>query len=337
MESVLTKTKNYYRCIGSVYENALKREDCDIKLRDKDGNDAGKTKGERIMGTVSVRTPNGIHTFSVYFQNLTSKGETNKQWKMACDMLEWNPEINGNGNPATEVNIEGTVGINDYYNPNTKKVSSSLRWRVGRGNTMVNDEKGCSLNAVGIIYAIKPEIRNEEETGRLLVTIYGAESNGTCFPIDAIVDKEMADDFTDAFEVGQTVNFDFDLVSRHIGAKPTSKKAFGKAGSVTVNSGFDIDELMIVGADDPIEEPEEKFVEDEEGKMVEVKTDWIDLKTMKAAIKVRQQMLDELEKNPPAPKKSGKSDSFAEKKARAMAATKKRDVNMDFGEDDDPF
>ena len=32
MESSLNKSKNFYRCIGTVYEKGFKREDCKVKI-----------------------------------------------------------------------------------------------------------------------------------------------------------------------------------------------------------------------------------------------------------------------------------------------------------------
>lgn len=301
-ESILTKTSNWFRCVGYLSESNLKREDCDIKQKDANGQDAGTKKGERIMGSVAVKTDNGIHTFNVYTQNLTSKGEESKQWKMYCDMLNWNPKINGEpGIEPTLVNIEGAVSINDYINQRGE-ISSTLRWRVGRANTKASpeDAKGTTLKATLYINSITPEIRQEEETGRLCVTLYGAEGNGTCFPVNAIVDENMADDFEACYEVGMTVPFEFELVSRHVGGENKGEtKKFGRAGKVAVNNGFDVQELMLVGGDDEIEEPDELTTEDEDGNEMEVKTQWINPKAMKKAIKVRAQMLEQLKANPP--------------------------------------
>lgn len=300
-ETILDKTSNYYRCIGYLYESGLKREDCEIKLKDEQGNPNGTTKGERILGNIAVKTDNGIHTFNVYAQNLTSKGEESKQWKMYCDMMDWNPKVNGEpGVEPTLVNIEGTVSINDYVNQRGE-ISSTLRWRVGRANTKASpeDAKGTTLKATLYINSITPEIRQEEETGRLCVTLYGAEGNGTCFPVNAIVDEDMADDFESCYKVGMTVPFEFELVSRHVGGENKGEtKKFGRSGKVAVNNGFDVQELMLVGGDDEIEEPDELTTEDEDGNEVEVKTQWINPKAMKKAIKVRAQMLEQLKANP---------------------------------------
>lgn len=301
-ESILMKTSNWFRCVGYLSESNLKREDCDIKQKDANGQDAGTVKGERIMGSVAVKTDNGIHTFNVYAQNLTSKGEESKQWKMYCDMLNWNPQIGGDSSiEPTLVNIEGTVSINDYVNQRGE-ISSTLRWRVGRANTKASpeDAKGTTLKATLYVHSITPEIRQEEETGRLCVTLYGAEGNGTCFPVNAIVDEDMADDFEACYEVGMTVPFEFELVSRHVGGENKGEaKKFGRSGKVAVNNGFDVQELMLVGGDDEIEEPDELTTEDEDGNEVEVKTQYINPKAMKKAIKVRAQMLEQLKANPP--------------------------------------
>ena len=344
-ESILTKTSNWFRCVGYLSESNLKREDCDIKQKDDNGQDAGTKKGERIMGTVAVKTDNGIHTFNVFAQSLTSKGEESKQWKMYCDMMNWNPQIGGDSSvEPTLVNIEGAVSINDYVNQQGE-VKSGLRWRVGRANTKASPDepKGTTLKVTTIIQSIKPEIRQEEETGRLIVTLYGAEANGTCFPITAIIDEEMADAFSDCYDVGMTVPFELELVSRHVGNENNgAAKKFGRAGKVAVNNGFDVQELMLVGGDDEIEEPDELTTEDENGNEVEVKTQWINPVAMKKAIKARAQMLEELKNNPPEKKSGGKGNSSLQDKKRAakdkMKGGMKTQASFDaFDDEEDPF
>lgn len=347
-DSILKKSANWFRCVGYLSESNLKREDCDIKQKDTNGQDAGTKKGERIMGSVAVKTDNGIHTFNVYAQSLTSKGEESKQWKMYCDMLDWNPQIGGDSSiEPTLVNIEGAVSVNDYVTQQGE-VKSGLRWRVGRANTKASPDepKGTTLKVTTIIQSIKPEIRQGEETGRLIVILYGAEANGTCFPITAIVDEDMADAFTDCYEVGMTVPFELELVSRHVGNENTgSTKKFGRAGKVAVNNGFDVQELMLVGGDDEIEEPDELTTEDENGNEVEVKTQWINPVAMKKAIKARAQMLEELKNNPPEKKSSGKGNSSLQAKKQAakdkmkggMKASHPVNAPFDMDMDDDLF
>ena len=146
-----------------------------------------------------------------------------------------------------------------------------------------------------------------------------------------MVEKDMADDFEDSYETQQTINFDFDLVIRHIGEVKKGKKAFGKQSTIAVNDGFDTQELIIVGGDEPFEEPNEEV--DEEGNPV--KTQWINPSAMKKAIKEREKHLDQLKANPPE-KKSAKSTSIKSEKAKFNKA-KANDVPDFDVDEDDPF
>lgn len=326
MDTILQKTSSWFRSVGYLYESGLKREACDIKLKDDSGKVTSTTKGERILGNIAIKTDNGIHTFNVYAQNLTSKGEEAKQWKMYTDMLNWNPQIGGDSSvEPTLVNIEGSISVNDYVDQQGQ-IRSGLRWRVSRANTKVSpeDNKGTTLKATLFIHSMVPEMRQEEETGRLIVTLYGAENNGTCFPVSAIVDEDMADDFQSCYEVGMTVPFEFELVSRHVGGQANTRtKKFGRAGKVAVNNGFDVQELMLVGGDDEIEEPDELTTEDENGNEVEVKTQWINPEAMKKAIKERAKYLEEMKNN------SSKQDNIGSSlQAKKQAAREKMKSGM---------
>ncbi len=352
MNSTLNKTSQYFRCVGHLYESSLKREEADLKQRNEDGSEAPSVKGERIMGNIAVETDSGIHTFNIYAQNLTSKGEESPTWKMYCEAMEWNPKVNGNSEmEPTLVNVEGTVEINDYVSPTTKEVSSSLRWRVSRANTKADPEdvRGTTLKATLFIGNIRQEVKNEEETGRLLVTLYGVNGKGECFPVEAIIDAEMADDFTDAYEIGMTVPFEFELKSRQAGGNTNATMKFGhKSKGPAVNQSYSISELFLVGGSEEIEEPDELTVEDENGNEVEVKTQWIDPKVMKKAVKLRQERLDQLKAEGPKTKsKSASSSLAAAKKASKTVSSSKfgkisakavDDDFADFGDDDDlPF
>lgn len=330
MSDVLKKTKNYFRCVGTVYETDLTREDCEIKLKDKDGNDDGTMKGERILGKVAIRTDNGIVEFRVFFQSHNGKPDKNgkhenNRWKMAESMMEWNPAVNGNGDEPTLVSIEGTFDINDY-NGQDGSVVQMLRMNVSKATTKVNadEPKGCSWNGTCYIKEINPEIINEDETGRLIVSLLGVNGKSEVFPIKAIVEKDLAEDFEDAFEPEQTVSMDIDVVVRHVGQKKATKKAFGRSGSVEVNSGFDVTEFIIVGADDPIEEPED---EDDNGNLID--NGWLDPKIIKKALKERAKKLDELKANGGATEKKGSI-----KEAKKMAKTKNK-VEEPYEDDDD--
>lgn len=344
MQNELKKSRQYFRSVGTVYELNLELKDSTdpdanfkIKCKDKDGNEF-TTDGERIIGNIAIRTQRGIQTFNVFFQSIGYDGTPAKNWKMALGMLSWSPEINANGEEPTRVAIEGQIAINDYVKDGN--VYSNLRWRVSKATTKVGDDEptGTSLDAVCYVHKIEAEKINEEETGRLKVTLMGADNKGACFPIDVIVEKDLADAVEENIEIGTTLPVTLNRNMRHIGGdkKKGGKRMIGGSGDVNVNTGFDVEELILVGADDPIEEPEE--TEDEDGNPIEDKSGYINPTTMKKAIKVRAAMLDELKANPP--ERKGKSESFEDKKKKAAGKGKTvgKGANkppFDMGDDDD--
>lgn len=311
--SELKKTKNWYRCVGEVNENALKLEEKDIKTED------GIIHGQVVSGKVSIKCEDGIHTFNCYFSSHNTKPDKNgkyenSRWNMALSMLDWNPAIGEKRDknfPATLVNIEGSIDINDYSQ--NGEVKSIVRMNISKASTKVNaaDKRGCSWSGVMYIKNIRPEVYNEEETGRLIVDLIGVNGKGEVFPVKAFVEADLADDFEQNYEAEQTVNMDVDVVAKHIGAKKSLKKAFGRSGSVDVNSGYDIEEFIIVGADEPIEEPEEE----------EENSIWLNPKAIKKALKERDVKLQ----------------SLNNKEEENKAKTKKSAVEPYNDDDDDLF
>lgn len=339
-ESILQRTKNYFRCVGTLYETNLKREICDIKITNENGQ-SEKIEGERINGGFTVRTANGIHTFNVYGTDLTNKGKKNPMWPMYLKMLEWVPEIGRKDDEIpTSLNVEGTIKINDYVNQQGN-VSTTLRWNVNKAQKtkiVLNEDTltGTALKATLYIHSIKKEIVNEEETGRLLLTFYGADNKGTCFPVKAIVNEDLAEDFENCYEVGMTVPFDFELIARHVGGLSKEKK-FGRKTKVAVNNGFDVQELILVGGEDEIEEPESLVETDENGNEILVKTDWINPVTMNKAIKIRENYLNELAEES---KDNNKKTLLQTKKESAKERLSSKAMNNSlwdtvFNEDDD--
>lgn len=347
--SMLRKTPNYWRCIGEVYENGLKREETDIKLRDENGNQDGTMKGERIYGTIAIKIDTGIVELNVYAQSHTSKGEANKQWKMYCDMLEWTPSVNGDGSTPALVNVEGSIDVNDYVNRDGEMAKMN-RYRVSRGSTRVDTDAVPGMSAKGTFYIgdIQKEVVNEEETGRLIVTLYAVNNQGQAMPITVYVKDDLADDFEDAFEVGQTVKMDLDMEHRHIGGATATdtKKAFGKGSKVAVNNGYDRFEIFIVGADEPIEEPDEDSLVDENGNPVEDTSGYISPKAMAKALKERKKMLEEKKAAGYQGGNADQSKSKGSMKDRKATMTQAKKAGMPktsgtdtdaFDDEDDPF
>ncbi len=135
-----------------------------------------------------------------------------------------------------------------------------------------------------------------------------------------------------------TVPFDFELIARHIGGRVGEKK-FGRKTKVAVNNGFDVQELILVGGEDEIEEPESLVETDENGNEVLVKTDWINPTTMGKAIKIRENYLNELvgKSKDDSKKTLLQTKKEAAKERLKSKATTNTPWDTDFDNDDDSF
>lgn len=299
--TTLSRTYQRFSCAGELYETSLKLEPTKIKLRDEKGQEAGTTDGERVMGEIAIKTDNGTFRFNVYGQNLTAKGEPAKQWSMYTSMLEWNPMVNGNHNePVSKVKVAGNVEVNDYVNNRNELVEGTLRWKVGSAKTLddvkySNEVHACDLNATLMVGRIVPEVRDEKETGRLIVTFYGANGNGAVMPITAVIDADMADAFTDNYEKFMTAPFVFTQNTVSGGKKQKQKALFSK-GDRVAQDDYERIELECVSAYPPIEEPEALTTTDDDGNEVEVKTEWINPKAVAEGLKIRAEYLENLKK-----------------------------------------
>ena len=328
MATTLNQSKQNFRAIGFVNETNLVQESCEIKMED------GSTEqGERIRGKVSVRMGNNVKTFDVFCNSITTKGDESKQWKNALSWLELNPEIGGNPDISPSVvSVNGRVTENRYFNENTKDVSVALRWtasRISTSRVTEEDEQGCTLSGNFYINSIKPETKDDEETGRLLVGLCGVQYGASPFVIDAIVEEDLAETFTDMYEVGQTASFDIDVVFEHIGAKTGGKKAFCGGGKIK-STGYDKEILVIVGGDAPIEESEE---EDDDGNIID--NGYIDPKAMKTALKERANAIAEIKSNGGTTNKTASKTSNLKEKKRSLG--KKVTPPVEDEDDDDPF
>lgn len=341
MENVLNKTRFIFSCVGEVSEIALEQVDGQQSIN----HGQEKVNCQVIRGNVTMKCDNLYITLRAYFTSVSFDGAESRTWAMAQSMLEWNPAINGNSAiPVTRARIKGEITPNDYYSTKDKKAAFSLRYTIRSASTSNIDENTEDFFNVNLenafVVKVAPEMKGEEETGRALVDFLGVNYNGEVFPIHTVVNEDAAEavlegvDGIDAFEPGQTrSNLELELVNASGAEAPKAKKqtvCFGtrKRGGDDPsenNSRNFSNELVLLGGDPmPVEEPEEKTYTDDDGNEVEIQTLWLDPATIKAALKVRKQKIEEIEANPPQPKNTATStargsDAFHNSKARAQA------------------
>lgn len=344
MESILNKSKNFYRCIGTVYEKGLTREPCEVSIYE-DGKPTGeKVKAECIKGKIAVRADKSIVTFGVYFASKGLDGKESRQWPMAESMMELNPEVNGDGNVPNTVVVEGRIEGNLFMSQDCKEVRETTNFRVTKVSTSIKPgvDPGMTVKLTGCVIKNVPETKmvdgEAEETGRGIMSTYVANNKGEVFPVNIIVPEDIVDDVNDVVENGVTIDADVDInvVTNGI---TKQKRSIGRAGRVDTSNVSTHTEFILAGMD-IIEEPEELTTEDENGNEAPVKTYWMNPATVKKAIKMYQMKKDEFAKNGGNNNKNVKS-SLAEKKAefKAKRVGKKEDTfdGFDDFEDEDEF
>ncbi len=342
---ILNKSKNFYRCVGTVYELGLKKEDCEVKLYE-DGKPTGeKVSAECIKGKFSVRTDGGIVTFMIYFASKGFDGKESRQWKMATDMLELNPEVNGGGGAPSVVVVEGRLENNMFMSRDGKEVKETPQFRVSKVSTTAYKEGmeyGITVNMSGCMTKNVPETKmvdgEAEETGRGVMTVYMANGKGEVFPITVIVPDDLVDDVNDAVENGCTIDATLDVNTITFGGV-AKKHGIGRAGKIDTSNVSTRTEFVLAGMD-IVEEPDELYIEDEDGKQTPVKTLWMDSSVVKKAIKMYQVKKDEFAKN--GGNKTTKSNStpnLKDKKAEYKSKRVGKKVTNDFDDfgDDMPW
>ena len=339
---ILNKSKNFYRCVGTVYELGLKKEDCEVKLY-ADGKPTGeKVKAECIKGKFGVRTDGGIVTFMIYFASKGLDGKESRQWKMATDMMELNPEVGGNGNAPSVVVVEGRLENNMFMSRDGKEVKEAPQFRVSKVSTTAYKEGmeyGITVNMSGCMTKNVPETKmvdgEAEETGRGVMNVYMANGKGEVFPVTVIVPDDLVDDVNDAVEAGCTIDATLDVNTITFGGV-AKRHGIGRAGKIDTSNVSTRTEFVLAGMD-IVEEPDELYIEGEDGKQTPVKTLWMDSSVVKKAIKMYQVKKDEFAKN--GGNKATKSNSTpnlkdkkAEYKSKRVGKKATNDFD-DFGDD----
>lgn len=349
---ILNKSKNFYRCVGSVYEMGgkdkkgkpvphLVREPYEVELWENGARTGEKVEAECIKGKLAIRTDSGIVTFMIWFASKGLDGKEPKQWKMAESMMELNPEVKGDGNTPSVVVVEGWLDNHMYMSRDGKEVKEAPQFKVGKVSTTAYKEGmeyGITVNMSGCMTKNVPETKmvdgEAEETGRSVMTVYVANNKGEVFPVSIYVPEEFVDDVNDVVENGCSVDTTVDVNMITFGGV-AKEHSIGRAGKIDTSNVSTRTEFVLAGMD-IVEEPDEKYIEDEDGNQTPVKTLWMDSSVVKKAIKMYQIKKDEFAKN--GGNKGTKSNSTPNlKDKKAEYKSKRVGKKADFDGFDDDF
>jgi hypothetical protein len=297
---------------GTLKEKTL--ELTTIEVQDPNG---GKKKADVIRGELVIATTeNSEHRVRVFANKLTKEGKDNSVYKGLKTVMDEYVSIaealkgGQTVEAADKIRItKGKLGLNDYYTPGGELrsfpvINTNFVNRVKDTDTY-NPRAEFSLEVY--FENIAPEIKDNEETGRLnlkvIVPVYGGE----VIPLTLIAaDEDVVNYIQTNYEKGKTGKVWGELINS-VKITKTVEQGFGKAKEKIVTNITN--ELIVTGGE------EEQYDEDNEKSYT---TDLI-----KKAMAERDIKLDKLLKN--SKKDSGKSSG---NKSGASGTTKKKDLNF---------
>lgn len=260
-----------------------------------------KTEFKNPSMTIEVNEkPIGVEFVRVYEKTLDKEKKNivhNPRFDAMKTIIEQYVPKSKDAENATRVKFDGQIGLNEYVTEKGGQYEFKSNIQIlgfnpcSRSN--VPDKDFAEAEISGIIGAKRPEVFNDEETGRLIVTFCSFDKDENILPFELIVDKDIADDFNSAYEVGDSCKLSVEIVSRHIGrVKNNDKMAFGRRQSNIV-SGYDKTEYCIFSGEEVFEEESEYY---------------IDPKCVKEAKKKRELMIEAMiqQKKEKATEKSAK-------------------------------
>lgn len=290
----------------------------DRKLEIVDGKFDDGVTFNTIRGRFVIAVGDGEYTCEVYMRDKFAGDEhkTNGDFEVIKELqtcaLDTPIEVQIRTNRFNDyVGKSGKIATVDCFNVNRVKIL----------NEPAEEEK--FEGAIeGMVTKCVPEIRNEEETGRLLVEITSVGYNEKALPHSLIVEADLADDFQDMYELGSLATFYVEIKSVEYGEKKTSSTGgFGRKADI--NTGFTRVEWCVIGGEEVIDE---ERVNNKGEKL------YIDPKDVKNLLEERKIELEQIlkESKNKTPKVKSGEQSFKD-----MAATPS--TNNSFDVNENPF
>lgn len=220
-----------------------------------------------ISGTVTIHIPpSSDHEVSVYVAQYISDGKggfnENKAWPgiltvkseyvSIASLMESGKDFAEALYCCTKLSVNGTLSRNEYNGQNGFTSRDNIR--ANYFNRIEGDiEPKATFEIECYIDKITDEIKSEEETGRKIVDVWVPMYRGAVLPQTLIVNNELAPEFENIYERGQTARLNGDIVNTL--QKATSSAAgFGRKMETSTR----VHELVIMGGLLPYDEEDSR-------------------------------------------------------------------------------
>lgn len=274
-----------------------------LEIKQINGKDA-------ITGDIVVQiSDDAICTVDVFSSKFKKDGSENSVFKGLCTVKDEYKSIAKVGkDEADKVRISGAkLVVNDYYN-NAGMLKSDVKVQTNFINRLKAGEElnpKATFEVETFIHKIADQVdtKTGEVTGNKIISGLVPVYNGKIVPMDFIVnDPEIIQGVESLYEPGQTIKLYGDVNISITTIKTLVPVAIGKPKEVinTVTTR----ELIVTGGSEPYTEDNPNV---------------FSIETIKNAMAVRTEMLEELKKKKDAPKNSGgKTASSTPKSGKAL-------------------
>lgn len=232
-------------------------------------------RGEYLSGHIIVETEPGNEIRLDTFVNKMTKGTADKPsqessvWKnqirvfeeyvsMTDLMKQGQDEATARAN-ATKFAVRARLGLNDYPDRDGEMISTTrLNANFSYFSRVeANAFVPCARFEVeGFVIEKRPEMKGDDETGRLLMRLVVPGYQGLAQPMDFVVSKEATDYVNDHYNVAQTVHVYGDIIHR---INTVTKQKAGFMKSETEVTTTIVNEMLIDnGEPEPYDEENPK-------------------------------------------------------------------------------
>jgi hypothetical protein len=149
---------------------------------------------------------------------------------------------------------QGRIGVNEYYGQDKQlktfpQINTNFVNRVGDGDAF---NPRAEFEVEVFVKSVVPEIKNDDETGRVKVNAIIPVFGGKVIPFEFMVSAEGAEFVSDNYEIGCTTRVYGDIVNFKEIKETEVAVAFGKPQKkITTKT---VREYLITGGTDPYEE-----------------------------------------------------------------------------------
>lgn len=246
-------------------EGILKEKALEIVPAEMKNSSGSVVKTEVIRGELIIADKeNSEQKVKVFAYKITKEGKDNSVFKGLKTVMEEYVSVaealkNGQtAEAADKVRVsKGRLGLNDYYTPTGElrsfpQINTNFVNRVKEGT--YNPKAEFSLEVY--FYSIIPEIKDEEETGRLIIKVIVPAYGGAVLPFTLIAtDPDVVNYIQTNYDNGKTGKVWGELVNT-VEVTKTVEQGFGKAKEKTVTKV--ISEIIVTGGE------EEQYDDDDE-------------------------------------------------------------------------